>query len=71
MMKKLFNAYPIGPEILSNLENEKTLIAPAGELVIKDKKEEIVFLPHGHKKKKDTTEEKLTLGEREQRLKNI
>ena len=68
--EKMFNAYPIGDEILTNLDNEKTLIAPAGELVIIDKKEEFIYQPHGHKAKKNDTEVKETLGEKMDKLKN-
>ena len=50
------------------MENEKKLIAPTGELVIQDKKQEIIYQPHGHKKKKEP-EGTTTWGERTENLK--
>lgn len=63
--QKQFNAYPISNEILTSEANEKTIIAPVGELVIQDKKEEYIYKPHGFKAMKSRNQNsQTTWGER-------
>ena len=61
--EKYLNAYPISDTILNSTDNERALIDPMGELLVKEEKEVIFYMPHGYKKKKEP-EVKQTLGER-------
>jgi putative SOS response-associated peptidase YedK len=62
--QKLYNAYPLGCDILASTENDKSLITPAGDLVIREKKEEYVYNPGGFKHWHKNTEDTGTWGDR-------
>jgi putative SOS response-associated peptidase YedK len=57
------NAYPISNKILTCTDNERELIEPIGELLVKEEKTVIGYQNHGRRKTKDS-EEKQPWGER-------
>ncbi len=55
--EKTLNAYPISDKILDCVDNERSLIEPVGDLLVKDDKTVVSFERKGHKKHKGTGHE--------------